>query len=139
MMRFPEVYSGEMMCVKPKALAKYLELVMECTMNSYPKQCTMRFPEVYSGEMTCVKPKALAKYLELVMECTMNGCPKQCMMRFREVYSGLIVRTRSCMQPLMRLIIPHPQSNTGQPLSWAFHYGLFPLAKVNKRRKYTAG
>jgi hypothetical protein len=38
MMRVSEVYSGEMMCVKPNALAKYLELVMECTTNGYPKQ-----------------------------------------------------------------------------------------------------
>jgi hypothetical protein len=37
--------------VKPDALAKNLELMMECTMNGYPKQCMMRFPEVYSGEM----------------------------------------------------------------------------------------
>jgi hypothetical protein len=43
MMRVPEVYSGEMICVKPNALAKDLELVMECTMNGYPKQCGMRF------------------------------------------------------------------------------------------------
>jgi hypothetical protein len=35
--------------VKPNALAKYLQLMMECTMNHYPKQCIMRFPEVYSG------------------------------------------------------------------------------------------
>jgi hypothetical protein len=32
--------------VKPNALAKDLQLMMECTMNSYPKQCMMRFPEV---------------------------------------------------------------------------------------------
>jgi hypothetical protein len=37
--------------VKPNALAKYLQLMMECTTNGYPKQCMMRFPEVYSGEM----------------------------------------------------------------------------------------
>jgi hypothetical protein len=37
--------------VKPNALAKDLELVMECTTNGYLKQCMMRFPEVYSGEM----------------------------------------------------------------------------------------
>jgi hypothetical protein len=37
--------------VKPNVLAKDLELMMECTTNSYPKQCIMRFPEVYSGEM----------------------------------------------------------------------------------------
>jgi hypothetical protein len=37
--------------IKPNALAKYLQLMMECTMNGYPKQCTMRFAEVYSGEM----------------------------------------------------------------------------------------
>jgi hypothetical protein len=35
--------------------------------------------------------------------------------------------------------IAHPQSNTDHPFSWAFHYGLFPLTKVHKRRKYTAG
>jgi hypothetical protein len=55
MMRLPDAYSGEMMCVKPKALAKDLELVMECTMNGYPKQCMMRFPEGFSDEMMCVK------------------------------------------------------------------------------------
>jgi hypothetical protein len=60
-MRFPEVDSGEMMCVKPNALAKDLELVMECTMNSYPKQCMMRCSEVYSCEMICFKPNALSK------------------------------------------------------------------------------
>jgi hypothetical protein len=38
MMRVPEVSSGEMMYVKPNALAKDIELVMECTMNGYPKQ-----------------------------------------------------------------------------------------------------
>jgi hypothetical protein len=32
--------------VIPNALAKDLELMMECTMNGYPKQCMMRFPEV---------------------------------------------------------------------------------------------
>jgi hypothetical protein len=37
--------------VKPNALAKDLQLMMECTTNGYPKQCMMRFPEVYSGEM----------------------------------------------------------------------------------------
>jgi hypothetical protein len=37
--------------VKPNALAKYPQLMMECTANGYPKQCMMRFPEVYSGEM----------------------------------------------------------------------------------------
>jgi hypothetical protein len=37
--------------VKSNALAKYLELMMECTRNGYPKQCMTRFPEVYSGEM----------------------------------------------------------------------------------------
>jgi hypothetical protein len=36
---------------KPNALAKDLELMMECTTNGYPKQCMMMFPEVYSGEM----------------------------------------------------------------------------------------
>jgi hypothetical protein len=51
MMRFPEVYEGEMTCGKPNALAKDLELVMEWTRNRYPKQCMMRFPEVYAGEM----------------------------------------------------------------------------------------
>jgi hypothetical protein len=40
-----------MQYVKPNALAKDLQLMMECTMNGYPKQCMMRFPEVYSGEM----------------------------------------------------------------------------------------
>jgi hypothetical protein len=39
--------------VKPNALAKYLELMMECTTNGYPKQCMMGFPEVYSGETMC--------------------------------------------------------------------------------------
>jgi hypothetical protein len=67
------------MCVKPNALAKNPKLVMECTMNGYPKQCMMRVPEVYSGEMMCVIPNALAKDLELVMECTMNSYPKQYM------------------------------------------------------------
>jgi hypothetical protein len=76
--------------------------VMECTMNGYPKQRMMRFSEVYSGEMMCVKPNTLAKYLELMMECTTNSYPKQCMMRVAEVYAGLIVRTRSCLKPLMR-------------------------------------
>jgi hypothetical protein len=70
-----------MMCVKPNALAKDLELMMECTMNCYPKQCMMRVSEVYSGEMMCVKPNALAKDLELKMECTINRYPKQCMVR----------------------------------------------------------
>jgi hypothetical protein len=37
--------------VKPNALAKDLQHMMECTTNGYPKQCMMRFPEVYSGEM----------------------------------------------------------------------------------------
>jgi hypothetical protein len=69
-----------MIRVKPNALAKDLELVMECTMNSYPKQCMMRVPEVFSGEMICVKPTALDKYLELMMECTINSYPKQCTM-----------------------------------------------------------
>jgi hypothetical protein len=41
MMRFSEVYSGEIMCLKPNMLTKDLELVMECTTNSYPKQCMM--------------------------------------------------------------------------------------------------
>jgi hypothetical protein len=54
MVRVPEVYSGEMMCVKHNALAKDLELVMKCTTNCYPKQYMMRFPEVYSGEMICL-------------------------------------------------------------------------------------
>jgi hypothetical protein len=35
----------------PNALAKDLQLTMECATNGYPKQCLMRFPEVYSGEM----------------------------------------------------------------------------------------
>jgi hypothetical protein len=58
MMRFPEVFSGEMTYVKPNTLAKDLELVMECIRNGYPKQCMMRFPEVYSVEMKCIKYKA---------------------------------------------------------------------------------
>jgi predicted ATP-grasp superfamily ATP-dependent carboligase len=66
MMRFPEVYSGNM-TPKPNALAKYLELVMECTTNSDLNQCMMRFSEVYSGEMTPVKPNTLAEDLELLM------------------------------------------------------------------------
>jgi hypothetical protein len=37
--------------VKPNALAKDLELMMECTTKGYPKQYIMRFPEVYYGEM----------------------------------------------------------------------------------------
>jgi hypothetical protein len=37
--------------VKPNTLAKYLQLMMECTTNGFPKQCMMCFPEVYSGEM----------------------------------------------------------------------------------------
>jgi hypothetical protein len=37
--------------VKPNALAKDLQLMMECTRNGFPKQCMMRFPEVHSGEM----------------------------------------------------------------------------------------
>jgi hypothetical protein len=94
MMRFPEVNSGEMMCVKPDALAKEIELVMECTMNGYPKQCMMWFPEVYSGEMMYAKPNALTRDLELVIECTTNGYPKQCMMRFPEVYSGEMMRVK---------------------------------------------
>jgi hypothetical protein len=36
---------------KPNALAKDLQLMMECTMNGYPKQFMMRFAEAYSGEM----------------------------------------------------------------------------------------
>jgi hypothetical protein len=47
MMRVPEVYSGDMMCVRPNVLAKDLELVMECTTSSYPKQSMRRFPEVH--------------------------------------------------------------------------------------------
>jgi hypothetical protein len=57
-MRFPEVHSGEMMCVRPNELAKDLELVMECTTNGYPKQCMMRVSEVHSGEMMCVRLNA---------------------------------------------------------------------------------
>jgi hypothetical protein len=57
-----------MIFIKPNALAKDLELMMECTMNGYPKQCMMRVSEVYSGEMIFIKPNALAKDLELVME-----------------------------------------------------------------------
>jgi hypothetical protein len=37
--------------VKPNALAKDLQLMMECTRNDFPKHCMMRFPEVFSGEM----------------------------------------------------------------------------------------
>jgi hypothetical protein len=37
--------------VKPNALAKDLQLMMECNTNGFPKQCMMHFPEVYSGEM----------------------------------------------------------------------------------------
>jgi hypothetical protein len=37
--------------VKPNALAKDLQLMMECTGNGFPKQCMIHFPEVYSGEM----------------------------------------------------------------------------------------
>jgi hypothetical protein len=37
--------------VKPNALAKDLQLMMECTRNGFPKQCMMRFTEVYSDEM----------------------------------------------------------------------------------------
>jgi hypothetical protein len=33
--------------VKPNALATYLELMMECAPNGYPKQCMMMFPDVY--------------------------------------------------------------------------------------------
>jgi hypothetical protein len=58
MMRFSEVYSGEMMCVKPNALAKDLGLMMECTTKGYTKQCMMRVSEVHSGEMMCVRPNA---------------------------------------------------------------------------------
>jgi hypothetical protein len=57
-----------MMCVKPNALAKDLELMMECTMNSYPRKYMMRVPEVYSGEMICVKPNVLAEDIELMMD-----------------------------------------------------------------------
>jgi hypothetical protein len=77
MMRFPEVYSGEMTPVKPNRLDIDLELPMECTSNGYIKQCMIRFPEVNSGEMTCVKPNTLAKDLEFVMECTTNTYTKQ--------------------------------------------------------------
>jgi hypothetical protein len=70
-----------MRCVKPNALSKDREVVIECTMNGYVKQCMMRFPEVYLGEMMCIEPKALVTDLEVVIECTMNGYPKQCMMR----------------------------------------------------------
>jgi hypothetical protein len=37
--------------VKHNALTKELELMMECTMSGYPKQCMMRFAEMYSGKM----------------------------------------------------------------------------------------
>jgi hypothetical protein len=66
-----------MICVTPNVLAKDLELMLECTMNGYPKQCMMRVSEVYSGEMICVKSNALAKDIVLMMECTTNGYPKQ--------------------------------------------------------------
>jgi hypothetical protein len=69
-----------MICVKPKAFAKDLELMMECTMNGYTNQCMMRVPEIYSGEMMCVKTNSLSKDLELMMECITNSYPKQCMM-----------------------------------------------------------
>jgi hypothetical protein len=58
MMRVSEVYSGEMICIKPNALAKGLVLTMECTTNGYPKQCMMRFSQVYSDEILCVKSTA---------------------------------------------------------------------------------
>jgi hypothetical protein len=45
-MRFTEVYSGEIMCTKPNTLAKDLELVMDCNMNGYTKQCMMMFMQV---------------------------------------------------------------------------------------------
>jgi hypothetical protein len=45
-----EGHHGIFQYVKTNALAKDLELMMECTTNVYPKQCMMRFPEVYSGE-----------------------------------------------------------------------------------------
>jgi hypothetical protein len=80
-MRFLEVYSYEILCVKPNTLAKDLDLVWECTIDGYPKQYMIRVTSVYSGEMICIKPNALAKDLELVMECKTNGYPKQCMMR----------------------------------------------------------
>jgi hypothetical protein len=37
--------------ITPNALAKYLELIMECTANGFTKQCMMMSPKVYSGEM----------------------------------------------------------------------------------------
>jgi hypothetical protein len=80
-MRVSEVYSGEIMCVKPNAFAKDLKLMMQCTINGYLKQCMIRFLEIFSGEMICVKPNSFAKDPELMMECTMNGYPKQCMIR----------------------------------------------------------
>jgi hypothetical protein len=75
-----------MICVKPNELAKDLELAMECTTNSYPKQCMMRCSEVFSGKMMCIKSNTLAKDLELVMECTLYVYTKKCMMRVPEVY-----------------------------------------------------
>jgi hypothetical protein len=48
MVRVPEVYSGKMIFINTKALAKDLELMMECTMNGYTKHFLMRVPEVYS-------------------------------------------------------------------------------------------
>jgi hypothetical protein len=68
-MRFPEVYSGETMCINSTASAKDLELVMECTTNGCSKQCMMRFPEVSSGDMLRIKSIGLAKDLELIKEC----------------------------------------------------------------------
>jgi hypothetical protein len=75
MMRFSEVYSGEMMCVRHNTLSKDLELGMECTTSSYPKQCMMRVSEVHSVEMMRVRPNTLAKDLELMMECTQAVIP----------------------------------------------------------------
>jgi hypothetical protein len=56
-----------MTSIKPNALAKDHELVMESTSNGYRRQHMMSFSEVYSGETTPVKPNSLAKGLELVM------------------------------------------------------------------------
>jgi hypothetical protein len=36
MMRFPEVYAVEMMCIRPHGLATDLELVIECKKTGIP-------------------------------------------------------------------------------------------------------
>jgi hypothetical protein len=57
------------MCVKPSALAKDLVLMMECTMNGYPKQCMMRFPKVYSGKIMWDMLKII-KFIYFNCACT---------------------------------------------------------------------